>query len=161
MVGAAIADVLGLGELPGRSPRDVLAKLGSADALLVLDNCEHLLDGVAGLVERLLAACPRVVVLATSRSRLRVPFEYVFPVPGMSLEGGSGSEGDAGDATALFRERASMTGWRSPYADDLRGSRASVVGSTGWRSRSSWPPPGWRPSASTAWTGAWPIHWGC
>ena len=48
----------------------------------VLDNCEHLLDGVSTLVERLLAACPRVVVLATSRARLRVPFEFVFPVPG-------------------------------------------------------------------------------
>ena len=83
MVGAALADAFGFGEQPGRSPAEtVIAKLAAADVLLVLDNCEHLLDGVGILVERLLIACPRVVVLATSRARLRVPFEFVFPVPG-------------------------------------------------------------------------------
>ena len=121
MVGAALAGAFGFGEQPGRSPADtVVAKLAGADLLLVLDNCEHLLEGVSALVERLLAACPRVVVLATSRARLRVPFEFVFPVPGMSLEGDAGSDPDQSDATALFRERASMTGWTSPYPDDLR-----------------------------------------
>ena len=60
MVGAALADAFGFGEQPGRSPTDtVVAKLAGADLLLVLDNCEHLLDGVGALVERLLAACPR------------------------------------------------------------------------------------------------------
>ena len=112
MVGAAVASALGFGEQPGRSPADtVIAKLADAEVLLVLDNCEHLLDGVSALVERLLAGCPHVVVLATSRARLRVPFEFVFPVPGMSLEG---------DATALFRERASMSGWTTSYPHDHR-----------------------------------------
>jgi len=115
MVGAALASAFGFGEQPGRSPAEtVVAKLAGAEVLLVLDNCEHLLDGVSALVERLLAACPRVVVLATSRARLRVPFEFVFPVPGLSLEGEKGADADQGDATALFRERASMTGWTSP-----------------------------------------------
>ena len=121
MVGAALADAFGFGEQPGRSPTDtVVAKLAGADLLLVLDNCEHLLDGVSALVERLLAACPRIVVLATSRARLRVPFEFVFPVPGMSLEGDEGADADQSDAAALFRERASMTGWTSPYPNDHR-----------------------------------------
>ena len=121
MVGAALADAFGFGEQPGRSPAEtVIAKLAAADVLLVLDNCEHLLDGVGILVERLLISCPRVVVLATSRARLRVPFEFVFPVPGLSLEGGEGASADQSDATALFRERAQMTGWSSPYADDHR-----------------------------------------
>jgi predicted ATPase/DNA-binding CsgD family transcriptional regulator len=120
MVGAALAAALGFGEQPGRSPADtVVAKLANADVLLVLDNCEHVLDGVSPLVERLLAACPGLVVLATSRARLRVPFEFVFPVPGMSL-------GDDGtDAADLFRERAAMSGWSSPYEGDHR--RISTV----------------------------------
>jgi predicted ATPase len=110
MVGTAIATALGFGEQPGRSPLDtVTAKLAEAEVLLVLDNCEHLLDGVTAVVERLLAGCPRVVVLATSRARLRVPFEYVFPVPGLSLES---------DAVALFRDRAAMTGWTTSYPHD-------------------------------------------
>ena len=91
MVGAALADAFGFGEQPGRSPAEtVIAKLAAADVLLVLDNCEHLLDGVGILVERLLTACPRVVVLATSRARLRVPFEFVFPVPGHVARGRRG-----------------------------------------------------------------------
>ena len=56
MVGTALASVFGFGEQPGRSPADtVVAKLAGAEVLLVLDNCEHLLDGVSALVERLLA----------------------------------------------------------------------------------------------------------
>ncbi len=121
MVGAALAGACGFGEQPGRSPTDtVVAKLAGAQLLLVLDNCEHLLEGVGALVERLLATCPGVVVLATSRAPLRVPFELVFPVPGLSFGSGDDAEADGGDATALFLERAAMTGWRSPYPDDQR-----------------------------------------
>ena len=79
MVGAAVASAFGFGEQPGRSPTDtVVAKLAGAEALVVLDNCEHLVDGVTAFVERLLTGCPRMTVLATSRARLRVPFEYVY-----------------------------------------------------------------------------------
>ena len=63
----------------------MLGWLASRQVLLVLDNCEHLLDGMPALVERLLAGCPRLSVLLTSRARLLVPFEWVFPVPGLSL----------------------------------------------------------------------------
>jgi predicted ATPase len=90
----------------------------AAEALVVLDNCEHLLDGVTGLVERLLSGCPRVTVLATSRARLQMPFEYVYAVPGLSLDQPTG-EAD-GDAVALFVERAAMAGWSSPYPHDRR-----------------------------------------
>ena len=79
----AVATAFGFGEQPGRSPTDTLvAKLAATETLLVLDNCEHLLDGVTELVERLLTGCPGVTVLATSRARLQVPFESVFPCPG-------------------------------------------------------------------------------
>ena len=117
MVGAAVASAFGFGEQLGRSPTDtVIAKLAGAEALVVLDNCEHLVDGVTAFVERLLSACPRTTVLATSRARLLVPFEWVFPVPGLSLD----DDGGEGDAVALFVERAAMAGWSSPYPDDRR-----------------------------------------
>jgi predicted ATPase/DNA-binding CsgD family transcriptional regulator len=103
MVASAIAAALGLGERQGRSAEDiVLGWLAGREALLVLDNCEHLLDGVVVLLERLLAGSPRLAVLATSRARLLVPFEWVFPVPGLSLEA---DDGGPGDAVALFLER--------------------------------------------------------
>ena len=79
-------------------------------ALLVLDNCEHLLDGMAALVERLLAGSPRLSVLLTSRARLLVPFEWVFPVPGLSVE----TDGGPGDAVELFAARTAAAG--SPLA---------------------------------------------
>ena len=60
-VGAAVAAALGVGEQPGRSIDDaVLAALAQREALLVLDNCEQVRDGVAPFLERLLTACPRL-----------------------------------------------------------------------------------------------------
>jgi predicted ATPase/DNA-binding CsgD family transcriptional regulator len=122
MVGAAVASAFGFGEQPGRSPTDtVVAKLASAQALVVLDNCEHLVGGVAPFVERVLTSCSRTTVLATSRVRLMVPHESVFPVPGLSLEDGE----EQGDAGKLFVERAAMAGWASPYPSD-RGRIARI-----------------------------------
>ena len=117
MVGAAVASAFGFGEQLGRSPTDtVISKLAAAEALVVLDNCEHVVDGATAFVERLLSACPRTTVLATSRARLLVPFEWVFPVPRLSLADTKGE----GDAEALFVERAAMAGWSSPSPDDRR-----------------------------------------
>ncbi|MFI6173798.1 ATP-binding protein [Nocardia sp. NPDC051052] len=103
MAGAAVARALRLGEQQGRSlDESVSAALGERRALLVLDNCEHLRDGVAPFIEHLLANCPNVTVLATSRARLMVPFEQVFTVPPLSLDD---------DAVALFLDRAAALGW--------------------------------------------------
>ncbi|SDT28446.1 LuxR C-terminal-related transcriptional regulator [Jiangella sp. DSM 45060] len=105
MVGSAVAGALGVGEQQGRGIDDsVTAALADRRALLVLDNCEHLPDGVAPFVERLLARCPSVHVLTTSRARLSVPFERVYSVPPLSLDGDS-------DAVALFADRAAAVGW--------------------------------------------------
>ncbi|WP_328474186.1 LuxR C-terminal-related transcriptional regulator [Actinoplanes sp. NBC_00393] len=108
MVVAAVAGALGLGEQPGQGlDESVFAALADQRALLVLDNCEQVRDGVAPFLERLLAACPRVSVLATSRARLMVPFERVYPVPPLSLDG------DA-DAVTLFLDRAASVGGPPP-----------------------------------------------
>ena len=115
MVGAAVMGALGSGEQQDRSTDDsVLAALADRHALLVLDNCEHLAAGVAPFAERLLARCPSVSVLTTSRARLLVPFEWVYSVPPLSLEGHDGAgDGDAGssDAVLLFLDRAAAVGW--------------------------------------------------
>jgi predicted ATPase/DNA-binding CsgD family transcriptional regulator len=105
-VGAAVAAAVGVGEHPERGIDDaVVAALADREVLLVLDNCEQVRDGVALFVERLLAACPRLRVLATSRARLMVPFEWVYGVPPLSRAGGGGS-----DAVTLFMERAAAAG---------------------------------------------------
>ncbi|GAA4481327.1 hypothetical protein GCM10023094_29280 [Rhodococcus olei] len=112
VVAGTVALALGLGEQPGRGiDETVLAALADRCALLVLDNCEHVQDGVAPFVERLLATCPRVTVLATSRARMMVPFERVYPVPPMSLSGGGDS-----DAVELFMDRAAASGWPPNHA---------------------------------------------
>ncbi|GAB3262639.1 ATP-binding protein [Kineosporia babensis] len=102
MIAPAIAEALGIGERPGGSAADGVAGwLATRETLLLLDNCEHLLDGVVVLVERLLASSPGLRVLATSRARLLVPFEQVFPVPGLAVET---------DAVELFSTRATAGG---------------------------------------------------
>ena len=82
--------------------------LGQRDSLVVIDNCEQVLDEVAVVVERLLAACANATVLLTSRIRLAVPSERVVQLGGLEV----GSEGDPGAAVDLFVERANSGGAR-------------------------------------------------
>jgi len=108
MIAPAIADALGLGESQAHSAvENILGWLAERETLLVLDNCEHLLDGVVVLLERLLAGSARLIVLATSRARLLVPFEWVFPVPGLSV---NADDAGPGDAVELFLGRAAAGG---------------------------------------------------
>ncbi len=101
----AVATALGVGDQQGRTPDEIVVRwLAQRRTLLVLDNCEHLLDAVADLLERLLAESPGLVVLATSRARLGVPGEWVFTVPGLSVDV------DGGDAVDLFEARAIAAG---------------------------------------------------
>ena len=117
LIPAAVAAALGVHDPRGRTIDDaVVAHLAERDALLVLDNCEHVSDAVAVFVERLLGRCPGVTVLATSRARLMLPFEWVFPVPGLSLP----DDGGEGDAVALFVERARQAGVTELSDDDHR-----------------------------------------
>jgi predicted ATPase/DNA-binding CsgD family transcriptional regulator len=123
LVATAVANTLGLGEPQGRSVEDaVIAHLADREALLVLDNCEHVADATAVFVERVLGRCPEVSVLATSQARLVLPFEWVFPVPGLSLpaDPDGDSTDDAGDAVALFVERARQAGAGDLAADSPR-----------------------------------------
>ena len=67
-------------------PEDTLEQaLSSRTMLLVIDNCEHLLEPCASLIHRLLSACPGLRVLATSREALQLTGEHLYPVPALSL----------------------------------------------------------------------------
>jgi predicted ATPase/class 3 adenylate cyclase len=88
LVAQTIARTLGLSEQGERSPLEILVDfIHPKRLLLVLDNCEHLIDACAQLAEALLRACPNLCVLATSREALGVPGETVFYVPSLSLPG--------------------------------------------------------------------------
>ena len=82
LVPGAIARALAVPDAAGRTTTEQLARhLASRRSLLVLDNCEHLADGCATLVETLLQQCPTLTVLATSREPLGVPGEVALRVP--------------------------------------------------------------------------------
>ena len=88
----------------------LVRELADRELLVVLDNCEHVLEAAAGLVAALLAQCRRLRFLATSRERLDVPGELVFPVPPLGLPAdGSAAAVAASEAGLLFAARASAS----------------------------------------------------
>src|SRR6516165_2494125 len=98
----AVAAVLGIIQQPGKSVSEsVAAALEGRVRLLVFDNCEHVVDSVAVLVEAILAASATVTVLATSREGVGVSDEQLWRVP--SLDVGAGIDSAA---VSLFIERA-------------------------------------------------------
>jgi len=100
---------LGVGEDDRRSPAQTLtAHVAHRRILLLIDNCEHLVDACAALVEDLLTAGPGVRILATSRELLRIPVETAWRVPSMSTPPpDTGLDDLAGfEAARLFLERA-------------------------------------------------------
>jgi predicted ATPase/class 3 adenylate cyclase len=83
-VPATVAEALGLLSQPGRSTAEAIVEAyRSKRALLVVDNCEHVLDQAADLVDAVLAGCGDVVILATSREPLRCAGERVWSVPSL------------------------------------------------------------------------------
>ena len=105
----AAADALGVREVAGVSLAATLAEfLDRRRLLLLLDNCEHLLNSCATLVEQLLKVCPRLTVLATSREPLGVAGEAIRRVPplGLAEEGWGLERAATTDSVRLFRDRA-------------------------------------------------------
>jgi predicted ATPase/DNA-binding CsgD family transcriptional regulator len=110
LITVAIAAVVGVDEEPGRPLTDTLADaIRDRQALLVLDNCEHLIGTCASICQRLLSVAPRLRVLATSREPLRVAAETVWQAPPLAMPpaGLTAASTLAGyDAIRLFAERA-------------------------------------------------------
>ena len=107
-VPASVAEALGVPEQDAADPvAGVVRALAGRELLIVLDNCEHVLGAAARVVVMLAGQCPRVRILATSRERLDVPGEFVFPVPPLGLpEDGSAGAVAASEAGSLFVTRA-------------------------------------------------------
>jgi predicted ATPase/DNA-binding SARP family transcriptional activator len=93
-VAYAVLDTLGIRERvisrrtgdPGAGPLDRLAEaLADRDDVVILDNCEHVIEAAAALAGRVLTACPRVRIVATSRQPLRIDGETLYPIPPLSV----------------------------------------------------------------------------
>ena len=98
----AAASVLGITQQPGKSLTDsVAAALEGRSRLLIFDNCEHVLDAAADMIEAILARSKAVKVLATSREGLRVEDEQLWQVPSLDTRAGLDSP-----AASLFFDRA-------------------------------------------------------
>lgn len=111
LVPQAVAAILGVREQFGRPLVETLSDyLRPRTALLVVDNCEHLVAACAQLAQNLLVVCPHVKIIATSREALGVPGESVRPVPPLSLPEDSQDLDVEGlsqyESIQLFLERA-------------------------------------------------------
>ncbi|SEO47707.1 BTAD domain-containing putative transcriptional regulator [Trujillonella endophytica] len=101
----ALAGALGLTAVRGDVLATCLAVLGDRNGLLVVDNCEHLLGAARDLVAAVLAGCPRLAVLATSRERLGLAAEHAHRLAPLDLPA-PGQDPAAAASVALFADRA-------------------------------------------------------
>ena len=159
-VAAAVASALGIELPPGQSPTATIAgALREQSLLVLLDNCEHVLDEVAALVEAILRRAPRVHLLATSQAPLRVAGEQVMRLAPLALppaaDPASLDQVDRYGALQLFvaRARAAQRGFALkpdtlaaaveicrrldgiPLAIELAAARLPLLGLTGLRDR--------------------------
>ncbi|WP_142256623.1 LuxR family transcriptional regulator [Mycobacterium colombiense] len=118
VVQVTAARALGLADQPGRSTIDTLQQhLRDRNMLLVLDNCEHLLDASAALVAALVGAAPTLTVLATTREPLGVAGEATWQVPSLSLDD---------EAVELFADRARLAKAGFVITDDTAAVVAEI-----------------------------------
>jgi non-specific serine/threonine protein kinase len=113
-----IAETLGLRDMAGRNPDDILTSyLRDRSALLILDNCEHLIDACARVVDLVLRRCAHIRALATTREPLDLAGEAIWPVASLSFVDPEMLNGDGGDiahevqvseATQVFVDRAQL-----------------------------------------------------
>jgi predicted ATPase len=113
-VPTALTEALGIARQPGRPVLGTLLDaLAPQDMLIVLDNCEHLIDACAKTADAIMRRCPRVHLVATSRELLGIGGETIYRVPPLSLPG-PGETGvlaaESSDAVALFVDRAKAQG---------------------------------------------------
>jgi predicted ATPase/class 3 adenylate cyclase len=118
LVTGTIARTLGVREAPNRPLLETLAEyLEPRHVLLILDNCEHLLDEVRRIAAELLRKCPHLRLLATSREPLGIGGEQALRLPSL----------DASASTALFADRAAAADSRFALTNENRESIAAIV----------------------------------
>ena len=138
LVPVTVARALGLPDQPGRSTMDTLTRfVADRQMLVVLDNCEHLLDASAALVNALLGIAAGLTLLTTSREPIGVPGEVSWRVPSLSLRN---------EAIDLFTDRARHARPEFVVTDDNAAVVAEIcarLDGLPWRSSS--PPHGCGP----------------
>jgi non-specific serine/threonine protein kinase len=159
LVPQAVAAPLGVREERDRLlPATLTDALRPKRVLLVLDNCEHVVDACARLADGLLRACPRLTVLATSREALGLAGETAYRVPSLALPDPAhpppvGALGQS-EAVALFLDRAQAVQPR--FAVTAASARRWWRSAPCWTASPwplSWPPPG---CGRSRWTNSWP-----
>ena len=130
----AVASVLGVREVAGAALAQTLAtQVKPRTLLLVLDNCEHLLEACGRLCDGLLSACPNVRVLATSRERLGITGEQAFPVPSLATPDPTAMPPFENltqmEAVRLFQDRAAA----AQPSFSITPENASAVAQVCWR----------------------------
>jgi len=129
-VSAALAQALGEPDLTGDLVEAIVVRLADRDTLIVLDNCEHLLEPVARLVDTLLRRCPRLTIVATSREPLGVPGEVAWRVPSLAAptntEETSAEAASHYDSVRLFVERAGRARPNFRLTDDNAAAVAQI-----------------------------------
>ncbi|MBV8293979.1 MAG: LuxR family transcriptional regulator, partial [Mycobacterium sp.] len=119
VVRVAVARTFGLPDQPGRSTMDAITRfVAGRQMLVVLDNCEHLLDATAALMMALLEACPSLTMLSTSREPIGIAGEVGWRVPSLSL---------ADDAIELFTDRARRARPDFEISDDNAAAAVSEI----------------------------------
>jgi predicted ATPase/class 3 adenylate cyclase/DNA-binding CsgD family transcriptional regulator len=120
LVTVTMARALGLPDQQGRSTTETLIRfVDERHMLLVIDNCEHLLDACASLIVALVTACPDVTLLATSREPIGTPGEVTRRVPSLSLDD---------EAVDLFEDRARRARSDFRVSDDNRHMVQEICG---------------------------------
>ena len=124
LVPSAVARVLGLRLGSNINSAEAVARaIGDKKLLLVLDNCEHVIDAAATLAEMFVRLCPRATILATSRELFRVEGEYAYRVPPLEVPAKEQIKADqilSHSAPELFIARANQLGSDfSSRAEDL------------------------------------------
>ena len=118
VVPVTVARALGLPDQPGRTTMDTLLRfVADRQMLVVLDNCEHLLDATAELIVALLGGAPKLTLLATSREPLGVTGEATWRVPSLSLRD---------EAIELFADRARLAQTDFTVTDDSATTVAEI-----------------------------------
>ncbi len=123
LVAVTVANVLGIREDPGRPVTETLIDaVGQRSLLMLLDNCEHVIDACAKLADALLRNCPNMVLLATSREPLGIDGERVYRVPSLDTPADDDDSDTirSSEAVRLFADRAAQQGvplaWDDPTA---------------------------------------------
>src|SRR5215216_2463322 len=130
LIPQTIAGIFGLRELPNMSLNNIVTDyLRAKELLLILDNCEHLIEACAQLSENLLRNCPQLKIIASSREALGITGEMVYRVPSLSLPDAAQVTCEAlmeSESVRLFMERATAAQAKFSLTDQNASSIAQI-----------------------------------